>query len=293
MPGVVGMRSRKFAVAMAIASLVAASCGSDPNEGAVTPPAASDDSGSVDVAGLTSQVVGDVTVHSFLGVSGVNGTYIVESENVLVIVDSQFRDGDPEAFRAAVDALGKPIDRLLITHDHIDHTGGLNTAFADAAVSTTSGVAARLDVEGRDIDIVSDSFTIDGIEYRAEEYEDAEASVQMVVTIDDGQGLFAGDLLYHDTHPFLTDDLENWIAILEQLESGAPTFVFPGHGEPGDIGLFAEHIEYLRTVIEILPTVTTADEFEESITTAYPDHRAGFIIDFYARSLVESRGAAS
>ena len=155
-------------------------------------------------SGLTADTVGDVTVHSYLGASLSNGTYVIESASSLVVVDTQYQDGDPEAFRAAVDSLDKPIATVLITHDHPDHVGGLNTAFADESVATTATVAGLIDAGDREVDVLDGSFTIDGVDYLAEEFLDAEASAQMVLTLPDHDAIFTGDLVFNETHLFLT-----------------------------------------------------------------------------------------
>jgi glyoxylase-like metal-dependent hydrolase (beta-lactamase superfamily II) len=151
---------------------VGAACGSD--EETPSSPSAEADAAAPGAA-MTADTVDDVTIHSFLGPSLNTGTYVIESSTPLVVVDTGYRNGDPEAFRAAVDSLAKPIATVLITHDHPDHVGGLNTAFADAPVATTAEVAELIDAGDRDIEVLDGEFTIDGIDYLAEEYLEAEA----------------------------------------------------------------------------------------------------------------------
>ena len=160
-----------FSLAVACLLTLTAGCGVDDEAAPRVNDSAAPQSGS----GLTANMLGDVTIHSYLGASLSNGTYIIESASSLVVIDTQYAGGDPEAFRAAVDSLEKPIVKVLITHDHSDHVGGLNTAFADAPVATTATVAELVNAGAREVEVLDDSFTIDGVGYVIEEYLDAEA----------------------------------------------------------------------------------------------------------------------
>lgn len=241
-------------------------------------------------ATLETIEVGDVLVHSYLGVTALNGNYVIESENSVVVVDTSFQAPDPATVRAIADAVGKPIERVLITHAHPDHVGGLNSEFADVAVATTANVAAAIDAGDREIEILDGDFTIDGVDYVATEFLDAEAPAQMVIEMAGGAAIFIGDLVYHDVHFFLTPDLENWISILEELKQGEPDIVFPGHGPVADLASIDESIDYLKAIIEILPGVASVEEYEAAVLDAYPDRAGAFFFGFYAESLVAARG---
>lgn len=290
-----GLRSkRRPAVALlTAAALLAASCSSDDDSSAETSPAPTESNGaqSGDDAttasdDLTATEFGDVTVYSFVGGGVNNGTYAIESENVVVIVDTQFQDAETAAFRAAVDTLGKPIDRVLITHEHPDHIGGLDTAFAGVPISTTAGVAESIAGDGRDITVVDGTFDIDGVSYTVTEYTDAEAERQMLITMADATVMFSGDLTYQGTHNFLTPNIAEWISILNELQATPAEFVFPGHGVPSGPELFDENITYLQTAAELLATNTDADEYTAAIQAAFPDYVGESLIGFYAAGLV-------
>lgn len=273
----------------AVSALLVAACSSDGDTSDATP---NSEEAATAVAlppgaSLTSTEVGDVTVHAYVGITGINGTYVVESANALVVIDSQFQDPDPATLRAIADSLDKPIDHLLITHNHPDHTGGIESAFADVKVGATQNVAES--IGGADT-ILDSTFTIDGVEWSATEYFDAEAEVQMVLAIDGA--VFTGDLVYNDVHLFLSPQLEGWIDVLGELEATYEgDIVFPGHGSPGDAESFGENVEYLQTVIDLLPTVSTVDEYKAAVLAAYPDLPGQFFIDFYAEGLLAARGS--
>jgi glyoxylase-like metal-dependent hydrolase (beta-lactamase superfamily II) len=277
-------RSRGWPVlALPFVLAVGLACASD--DDAATPRSTEVDTVDEDAA-MTADAVGDVTIHSFLGPSLNTGTYVIESSASVVVVDTGYRSGDPETFRAAVDALDKPIATVLITHDHPDHVGGLNTAFADAPVATTAAVADLIDAGDRDIEILEGPFMIDGIEYVADEYLDVEARAQMVVTLPDHDAIFTGDLVFNETHLFLTPHLDRWISILEELQLDSPSRVYPGHGPPDDPSVYAATIEYLLTARAELASASSGEEYTAAMIDAYPDWEEPSLIEFYPRALL-------
>lgn len=263
--------------------LVGAACGSDGNTPAL--PTTERDAGSP-TADMTAEPIDEITIHSYLGPSLNTGNYVVESSTSVVVVDTGYRGGDPEEFRAAVDSLGKPIVTVLITHDHSDHVGGLNTAFADVPVATTAAVAELIDAGNRDIEILDGAFTIDGIDYVAEEYLDVEARAQMVITLPDHDAIFTGDLVFNETHLFLTPNLDRWISILEELQIDSPARVYPGHGPPADPAVYGETINYIRTAQANLAAATNGEDYKAAMIDAYPHWQEAGLIDYYPRALL-------
>ncbi len=269
-------------LAIACLVVVGAAGGADDD----TTPGATFSAAPAAASALTADSIDDVTIHSFLGASLSNGTYIIESASSLVVIDTQYASGDPENFRAAVDSLDKPIAKVLITHDHPDHVGGLNTAFADAPVATTATVAGLIDAGDREVEVLDGSFTVDGVEYVAEEYLDAEAAAQMVITLPDHDAVFTGDLVFNEVHLFLTSDLDNWISILEALELDSPASVYPGHGLPAGPDVYAETIGYIRTAQANLSSSTSSDQYRAAMIDAYPDWKEPSLIDYFPRELL-------
>src|SRR2546430_732298 len=56
---------------------------------------------------------------------GVN-CWVVEGKRGLVAIDSALTVSDGKALRARVDALGKPLVAILLTHGHPDHYNGVS-----------------------------------------------------------------------------------------------------------------------------------------------------------------------
>ena len=81
-----------------------------------------------------SRIEGDgVVVHTLIAPdsSAAVTSHVVETEGHLVVFDTQLFRGYARQLREYVDGLGKPIDRVVITHGHPDHYLGLEL-FEDA-----------------------------------------------------------------------------------------------------------------------------------------------------------------
>src|SRR5438270_11559918 len=81
-------------------------------------------------------------VHRFQASLFPVNAYIVETADALVVVDSTLGVSDGRALRARVDALGKPLAAVVVTHAHPDHYGAITSLLAglDVPVVAVQGV---------------------------------------------------------------------------------------------------------------------------------------------------------
>ena len=56
--------------------------------------------------------------------------YLVETRAGVVAVDATLTESDSKAFRKEMEALGKPLQAVLITHPHPDHVAGITNLVA-------------------------------------------------------------------------------------------------------------------------------------------------------------------
>ncbi|MEZ4605400.1 MAG: MBL fold metallo-hydrolase [Deinococcales bacterium] len=189
-------------------------------------------------ATMTVYNYGNAKIHAYTGGPAANGTYIIEGQNSLVIVDAQFLAPVAQEFRAYADALNKPIDRLIITHEHPDHWFGLG-AFADVAIYGSANTKAFLNEQGEDIlkargesmgalpnyvpishILPQGGEVIDGIRYNYLVYQHAEADEQVVILLPELKVILTGDLVYHNFYLILeANGFDNWMNILASLKS--------------------------------------------------------------------------
>ncbi|MFM7176138.1 MAG: MBL fold metallo-hydrolase [Bacteroidota bacterium] len=70
--------------------------------------------------------------------------------------------------------------------------------------------------------------------------------------------LFAGDLLFVETQPWMLDgDPENWLRILNRISDMQPETIIPGHGPVANIAAIDPLRAYIRTVMDAATQVAT------------------------------------
>src|SRR5882762_11788844 len=96
---------------------------------------------------------GSVKIHSYLSpADGLQvNTQMIEGPNAVVIFDGQFLLPYAGEVASYVQMLGKPIDRIILSHAHTDHWGGLQVLterFPDVRVFALDGVADQIRANG-------------------------------------------------------------------------------------------------------------------------------------------------
>ena len=264
---------------------------------------------------ISVQEVGDITVHSYLAPQQVfaNNTYILELANSLVVIDTQFLLPNAMDFRGYADSLGKPIDRVFITHEHPDHFLG-SQAFNDldvyalAEVSAAIAAVGQAEIDEKQADFgeaIASTFVtpmvvepgtveIDGVAFELQRIENAEAAVQLVVKLPDHGIVAVGDIVYSGVHLILAGSPPTWTEALESLSAESDTYpiVLPGHGEITDPSVFATNIAWLAKASELMGTATTGEEFKAGLIEAFPELGMDAAMDFVTPFLFPADGGA-
>ncbi len=258
---------------------------------------------------------GDVRVHtfisSFLDNNIANATHIIEGQNTLVLVDGQFLAPYARRFRAYADSLGKPIDRLYLSHRHPDHWFGLGTAFRDVPIYALAETVEFLKEHGEDsradhwklgdflpeVIVVPEEVvqpgeeTIDGIRYVFDVVTDTEIDFHLTIKLPELGVCIAQDLLYSGTHLYLSSGMRHWIRVLGQLLTEDYDLFLAGHGLPADKNEVARNIEYLSAAMAAVADGLSGDDFKDVMIARYPERRCPGIFDIYLPRLFG--GAAS
>ena len=123
---------------------------------------------------------------------------------------------------------------MIITHAHGDHFGALGS-FADlplyAETQVAPALAADMQFTGlypNAVNAVSGPTLIGDLSYDFGVVSQAETGENGYIAVPAVDALFAGDLVYSDTHLYIReytpleapDELDNWIAGLEALRAG-------------------------------------------------------------------------
>ena len=258
---------------------------------------------------IVAKRVGDVRIHTFLSSFAddniANATHIVESRNALVLIDGQFLVPYAQQFREYADSLGKPIDRLYLSHRHPDHWFGLGVAFSDVAIYALPETISFLEQNGKasiadhgrlgDLAPKPDSLvipqnaakpgveTIDGITYIFERVVDTEIDYLLSIRLPELGVYITQDLLYSGTHLYLTKYIEHWIWTLEPMLASDYELFMPGHGLPADKNEVARNIEYLSSAKHAMDNglALENDAFKNFLIQRYPERKCPGIFDIY------------
>lgn len=253
-------------------------------------------------------------VHSYISpaASFFVNTQCIELADRLVVIDAQFLTPCALEARQAFEAIGKPIDRVIVTHGHPDHWFGLSH-FADLPIHALAGVTEMIRtigaalrsqyhanmgalVDSRHVvpqfQIGPGQETIAGVRFDYEEISGAEAGLQLLIRLPDHGIVIGQDFFYHDVHLYLeTLEFDGWIAVLQRLihEHGSD-LVLCGHGEPGQLSPIAEkNLLYLRFARELYKNKMEFSALKEQLLRAFPTFTGENIIDLWTRLAFAAR----
>ena len=258
-----------------------------------------------DPIAVVAKQTGDVRIHSFVSSFAysniANATHIIETKNKLVLVDAQFLVPYARAFRDYADGLGKPIDRLYVSHRHPDHWFGLGAAFSDVSTYALAETMSFIKEHGEDSlsdhwklgNLVPDRVvvpeqvvspgdeTIDGVRYVFDLVTDTETDFHLTIKLPDLGVYFTQDLVYSGTHLYLSKDMGHWIQVLQEMLLEDYEMFLPGHGLPADKNEIARNIEYLLAARQAIGDGLTGDAFKSFLLQRYPERKCPGIFDIY------------
>lgn len=260
-----------------------------------------------------------VAIHSYM--SPEDGemvrSQIIETENTVVVIDVQILRRYAREVRQYVDRLGKPVERVIVTHVHPDHWFGTEF-FSDMPVYALPEVTRQIEEMGdwwiglkrqQLGDQVTDkkvlpshaleegTEAIDGVEFSFTKVTGAEATVMVNIELPQLKTLLAQDLVYNHVHLFIGEmhgpnrDIhcfDGWTEVLKAAQEKDYELVLPGHGEPTDSSVFAELIAYLADSKQLLVEATGPDDLKRKVMERYPDYRIPMMLDFSMFTLYPS-----
>lgn len=231
---------------------------------------------------------------------------IIETGRRLVIVDAQLLIPYAREVRSYAERLGKPIDRVIITHAHPDHWMGLEI-FRDlplyalpetrqelakigdyllAYKRKTHGdlIASSLVVPAHDVQ--EGDVTIDGLTFRFSRVRNTEAPLMLMVELPELKVLVAQDLVYNHVYLVVGEKSEEgqylfdgWIKCLQSLQVKGYETVLAGHGEPATPSIFQRLVEYIEYAKQLFESGINEDELKQKILIRYPGYRLPEMLD--------------
>lgn len=205
---------------------------------------------------------------------GAVNTWLLIGGDGVTIVDCQRTVPEAQALVAAVRGLGRRVEAIVLTHEHADHSAGLQAvigAFPGTPIIATAATARALEASKAEMlplmarifgpaaptdfpaptRIVADGerLTLGGRSWRFDEHGPGEALSMTTLWAEEAGLLVASDLVGNRVTPYLLEGRTgDWLAQLERVRTRYPAraVALPGHGTPAAIGLLvAEQAEYL------------------------------------------------
>jgi glyoxylase-like metal-dependent hydrolase (beta-lactamase superfamily II) len=259
---------------------------------------------------LVSQF-GPVKIHSYLSrADGLQvNTQMIEGPTAVVIFDGQLLLPYADEVASYVQTLGKPVDRIILSHAHTDHWAGLQVLserFPDARVFALDGVADQLRAKGQArLDsfrpiygdkiatkvtlptetIIEGRQRIDGVTYDFKRFVDAESDLQLAALLPEQKVLMAFDLVFSpNEHAFtVVDHFDHWMIILESLKAlqGYDTITI-GHDTTVHRSAIDSTLTYVKRAKEIHAASADANSYSERLKAAFPDRQQAGWVDFSA-----------
>lgn len=249
---------------------------------------------------------GPVTLHTYVApdASAQVTSHIIETPNRLVIVDTQFVQAFAQDLRAYVDSIGKPIERVILSHEHGDHWAGA-TQFTDVPFVSTATVAQNIEENLQTYLQLMESVIgaenmpetpnlpegsqtpeaeeIDGIAFEYRVDDNAEAVQHLSIHLPEANVWIVQDLIYNNAHSFPGVDRANWIATLEGLGSDTTNddLLLVGHGLPTTRGEAQSAIAYLQLADELAADATDGASVIAALQEAYPTYGGGELLGFW------------
>jgi glyoxylase-like metal-dependent hydrolase (beta-lactamase superfamily II) len=260
---------------------------------------------------------GPVKIHSYLSPTDgfhVN-TQMIEGPTAVVIFDGQLLLPYAGEVASYVQALGKPVDRIILSHAHSDHWSGLQALterFPDAPLFALDGVADQIRARGQGrldsfhpiygdriatkVTIPTKTITegvqrIDGITYDFKRFVDAESDLQLAALLPEQKVLMAFDLVFSPNEHLFTgaDHFDHWMTVLEQLKAlqGYDTITI-GHDTPVNRSAIDSTITYVKRARAIHAASADAKTYNERLKAAFPDLQHAEWVDLSAKLLYAS-----
>jgi cyclase len=221
---------------------------------------------------------------------------IVEGNNKLLVVDSQYARNAEQVLGEIRKLSSKPVSFLVNTHYHGDHTGGNPIIGRDAVIisherckeSFERGLKPEQSPEtmgsprqtfGQDMTIHLGGETV-----RLYHFGPAHTAGDTVVVFEQSKVLHTGDLFFQGIPPYIDvndgADTRNWFRIIDDLAEKYPDFkVIPGHGKVTDMQAWLEFSDYIKFLREQVAAAIKAGKSKEQTVAGIDLSRYGDIRD--------------
>jgi glyoxylase-like metal-dependent hydrolase (beta-lactamase superfamily II) len=238
-----------------------------------------------------------------------------------VVVDTLFTADDVERLAERVEATGRTLTTIYVTHAHFDHYFGLEALLARfpsargvalpsvvAAIEATHEASrdqAQQWFAGKALDCTvlpepldGDVITLDGHELRAIEVGQADIAPSTILHVPAIDAVVAGDVVYNGVHQMLAlsgpEDWPRWIASVDRIAALEPRIVVAGHKQPelpdDDTQMIVDGTRsYIRAFTEELADTDDARGLVARMQERFPEHINPSALVLSARAAVKGK----
>jgi glyoxylase-like metal-dependent hydrolase (beta-lactamase superfamily II) len=223
------------------------------------------------------------------GVGGFGGgnMAVLVGASYVAMIDDSMTPLAPSLLAHVTDTAGRPINFMINTHVHGDHTGG-NAHFAESGtvIFAHDNIRKRLAENpdaaggpgGLPVVTFADgvNFHLDGIEARVIHLPAAHTDGDAIIHFPNANVIHSGDVLFHDLFPFIDLDnggtVDGFIAGQEAILALADddTQIIPGHGTLTNKAGLMEDLEVLKQGRQKVRDLLMDGMSEEQVLAANP-----------------------
>jgi glyoxylase-like metal-dependent hydrolase (beta-lactamase superfamily II) len=235
------------------------------------------------------------TVHMLTGAGGNMGLCV--GPDAVFLIDDQFAPLAPKIKAAIAAITPRPVQFLLNTHFHFDHTGG-NQAFggegalivahdnvrkrlsADQLISLVGSTSAQRASPKAALPVVTVAgeitFHINGEEVQAFHVPRAHTDGDLIVHFRRADVIHMGDVFFNGMYPFIDassgGSAEGVVAAFDRVLAlaGEKTKIIPGHGRLATRADLAEHRAMLAAVVQKVKELRAAGKSDAEIRDSKP-----------------------
>ncbi len=243
---------------------------------------------------------------------------LIETPDTLILIDTLQLSTHAGEMKEYIDSLGKPLERVIVTHYHPDHWMG-GATFKGYPIYALQEVIDRIaaladfllgyhrNIHTENPDLIPSEkvlptlplaegiLEIGGVKLNLIKISETESPVNLLVELPDEKVVLAQDLVYDKVYAYFGDrttdgdfPFDNWIAVLNDLKSKGYSLVIPGHGNPSSPAIFDVQIEYLEFAKKlVVEDGLKGEELIKAITDQYPDYQLELTLNMSSYMLFE------
>ncbi|WP_422745450.1 MBL fold metallo-hydrolase [Mycobacterium sp. WMMD1722] len=228
---------------------------------------------------------------------------LISGDDEAVLVDCQFVRADVDALGDMIEATGKTLTTIFVTHGHGDHCFGgsrLMERFPAARFVATAGVVSHLRTHlesevktgtkffGDELSVLTtmpepldgDVIDLEGHQLRVIDVGQGDIAPSAVLHIPALEAVVAGDIAYNQIHQMLglsgPTEWAAWIDSVRTLQRLDPRVVIAGHRKPeaDDDGrrVLAETRSYIEDFTVAFQQASSMEDIVEAMHAKYPHH---------------------